>query len=361
MRLFPRLLAAAAILVAAAVPATASAKATVHIPVGISDQNALTFSNPLFAPLGMQYGRYVTPWDVMKDPTSYDAQQLDEWLTAAKAAGVQPLISFNHSTGDDCPRSPCHKPTAAQYRKMFDAFLAKYPDVTTISPWNEANHMAQPTYKRPDLAALYYHVAKQECPTCTVVAADALDISNIADWLAAFAKKAPDARLYGMHNYGDTNHFETSGIKTVLKTVKGDIWLTETGAITSFVTTSGKVSFKPSNARADKAMNYLFNTLLPVSGRIKRVYLYHWGADPKNRWDSALVDKNGNPRKVYAIVKAYNNPSGIPKTPTPTTTTPPTTTPTTGGTTTTPTTTTPTVTTPEVSVGGVTAPPVTLP
>jgi hypothetical protein len=324
MRLFPRLLTAAALIaVIGAAPAAADA-AVRHIPVGISDQNSLTFSNPLFAPLGMQYGRYVTPWDVMKDPTSYDAQQLDEWLTAARTAGVKPLVSFNHSTGDDCPRSPCHKPTAAQYRKMFEAFMAKYPDVTTISPWNEANHMAQPTYKRPDLAALYYHVVKKSCPTCTVVAADALDISNIAEWLAAFAKKAPDARLYGMHNYGDTNHFETDGIKTVLKTVKGNIWLTETGAITSFVTTSGKVSFKPSNSRAAKAMNYLFKKLLPVSGRIKRVYLYHWGADPKNRWDSALVDKNGKPRKVYSIVKAYNNPSGIPRTPVVTTPTTPT-------------------------------------
>jgi hypothetical protein len=323
MRLFPRLLLAAALTaVICAAPAAAEAAAR-HVPVGISDQNSLTFSNPLFAPLGMQYGRYVTPWDVMEDPTSYDAQQLDAWLTAARAAGVKPLISFNHSTGDDCPRSPCHKPTAGQYRKMFDAFLAKYPDVTTISPWNEANHMAQPTYKRPDLAARYYHVVKKSCPTCTVVAADVLDISNIADWLAAFAKKAPDARLYGMHNYGDTNHFETDGIKTVLKTVRGNIWLTETGAITSFVTTSGKVSFKHDNRRAAKAMNYLFKKLLPVSGRIKRVYLYHWGADPENRWDSALVDQNGTPRKVYSIVKAYNNPSGVPRTPVVTTPTVP--------------------------------------
>jgi hypothetical protein len=69
-------------------------------------------------------------------------------------------------------------------------------------------------------------------------------------------------------------------------------------------------------------MNYLFKKLLPVSGRIKRVYLYHWGADPENRWDSALVDQNGKPRKVYSIVKAYNNPSGIPRTP-PVVTTPP--------------------------------------
>ena len=335
MRLFPRLLLAAALTaVVGAAPAAADADAAVRkVPIGISDQNPLTFSNPLFAPLGMQYGRYVTPWDVMKDPASYDAQQLDAWLTAARNAGVKPLISFNHSTGDDCPRSPCHKPTRAQFRKMFLAFMAKYPDVTTISPWNEANHMAQPTYKRPDLAALYYHVVKQECPNCTVVAADALDISNMAAWLTAFAKKAPDARLYGMHNYGDANHFRTDGLKTLLKTVKGNVWLTETGAITSFVTTSGKVSFKHSDARAAKAMNYLLKKVLPVSRRVKRVYLYHWGADPQNRWDSALVDKNGKARRVYSIVKAYNNPSGVPRTPvvtTPTESTPTVTTPTVG-------------------------------
>jgi hypothetical protein len=305
MRSFPRLLIAAALVALLAAPSVASA-ATRYVPVGISDQNAETFTNPFFTALNMRYARYVTPWDAVLKPDSHPAKALDEWLTAAQEAGVSALVSFDHSEGDDCPRRPCAKPSARAYRAAFRAFREKYPHVLTISPWNEANHMAQPTYKRPDLAATYYHVVKRECPQCQVVAADVLDISNMERWLQAFAKKAPDARLYGMHNYGDTNRFRTSGIETVLRTVKGSIWLTETGAITSFVTTSGKVSFRHNDRRAAKAMTYLFDKLVPSSRRIKRVYLYHWGADPKNRWDSALLDKVGKPRKVYDIVKRYN-------------------------------------------------------
>lgn len=304
-RLLPRLALTAAVAAVLAVPATASA-ATRYVPVGISDQNAETFANPLFAPLAMRYARYVTPWNAVLQPASHAAEELDAWLTAAREAGVSPLVAFDHSAGDDCPRSPCAKPSAATYRKAFRAFRLRYPEVISISPWNEANHMAQPTYKRPDLAATYYHVVKQECPQCQVIAADVLDISNMEEWLTAFAEKAPDARLYGMHNYGDANRFRTSGIETLLKTVRGSVWLTETGAITSFVTTAGKVSFKHDDKRAVKAMNYLFGTLVPYSSRIKRVYLYHWGSDPANRWDSALLDKVGKPRKVYDLVRSYN-------------------------------------------------------
>jgi hypothetical protein len=83
------------------------------------------------------------------------------------------------------------------------------------------------------------------------------------------------------------------------------VWLTETGSIVSFVTSSGKVSFKPSQSRAAKAMSYLFDDLVPRSSRIKRVYIYNWLSDPKNRWDSGLVGSNGKPRSIYAIVQNY--------------------------------------------------------
>ncbi len=304
MRLFPVAVTALAVL-AGALPSAASAAPTERrVPVGISDQSPATFSAALFGPLGIRYGRYVTPWNVATKPDSDPAKALDAWLEAARTAGVKPLISFEHLTTDDCPRV-CTKPSDAAYRKAFRAFRAAYPDVLSISPWNEANHMAQPTYKRPDLAARYYHVVKRECPQCQVVAADVLDLKNMEAWLEAFVEAAPDARLWGMHNYGDANRFRTSGIETYLRTVKGSIWLTETGAITAFTTAAGKVSFKRSDTRAAKAMTYLFDTLVPSSTRIKRVYVYNWGSDPNNRWDTGLVDHKGKPRPVYDIVKRY--------------------------------------------------------
>lgn len=288
--------------VLALVPAATAAEAAV--PVGLSDQNVSTFADPLFAPLGLKYARYVTPWDVsIKQQPGTD--RLDAWVQAAELAGVQPLISFEHSAGDACPYSPCKKPTKAEYTAAFRAFRAKYPQIIVISPWNEASHVTQPTYKRPDLAAAYYKVVVAECPGCTVVAADVLDTTNMQRWLQAFVAAAPEARLWGLHNYGDTNRFRTRGIDELLATVRGNVWLTETGSIVSFTTSTGKQSFKPSQTRAARAMNYLFDALVPRSGRIKRVYIYNWLSDPTNRWDSGLVGHDGAKRSVYDIVQRY--------------------------------------------------------
>jgi hypothetical protein len=278
------------------------------VPIGISEQNASMFSDPLFAPLGVKYARYVTPWNAAATPGTYAADQLDKWITAARAAGVSPLISFEHLGTENCPHDPCVLPSKAAYRAAFTAFHAKYPDVVSISPWNEANHPSQPTYAKPQVAAQYYEIVKSVCPSCEVVAADVLDMTNMEKWLTAFVKAAPEARLWGMHNYGDANRFRTSGLATYLKVTKGTVWLTETGAITSFTTTAGVVSFKKSDARAAKAMNYLLGTLVPSSSRIKRVYIYNWGSDPTNRWDSGLLDNTGKARKIYGIVKTYNAP-----------------------------------------------------
>jgi hypothetical protein len=286
----------------ALVPAAASA--ATPVPVGLSDQNAGAFTDPLFAPLGMRYARYVTPWDVSVKP-QLATEKLDAWIVAAETAGVEPLISFEHAAGDLCPAAPCKAPPVAQYTAAFQAFHARYPEIHVISPWNEASHVTQPTVKRPDLAAAYYRAVVDNCQFCTVVAADVLDTSNMRSWLQGFVKAALEANLWGLHNYGDTNRFRTSGIDTLLRTVKGDVWLTETGSIVSFTTAKGKVSFKSSETRAAKAMNYLFDDLVPRSSRIKRVYVYNWLSDPKNRWDSGLVGHDGKPRKIYDIVKRY--------------------------------------------------------
>jgi hypothetical protein len=290
------------------------------VPLGISEQNATMFTDPLFAPLGVKYARYVTPWNVALTPGSYAAQQLDKWITGARTAGVSALVSFEHLGTENCPHDPCVLPSKADYRAAIVAFHALYPDVTALSPWNEANHPSQPTVKKPKVAAQYYKIVKSVCPTCQVVAADVLDMTNMEKWLTAFVKAAPEARLWGMHNYGDANRFRTSGLATYLKVTKGSVWLTETGAITSFTTTSGVVSFAKSDTRAAKAMNYLLGTLIPSSSRIKRVYIYNWGSDPANRWDSGLLDNGGRPRQIYSILKTYNTPlPGTTTTPTPST------------------------------------------
>jgi hypothetical protein len=44
------------------------------------------------------------------------------------------------------------------------------------------------------------------------------------------------------------------------------------------------------------------------SRRIKRVYLYHWDADPKFlTWDSAFVDNRGRARPTLEILRKQIN------------------------------------------------------
>ena len=53
----------AALIALLAIPAGASA-----YTLGVSDQQASTFTNPLFAPLKFKAARYITPYDVMESP-----------------------------------------------------------------------------------------------------------------------------------------------------------------------------------------------------------------------------------------------------------------------------------------------------
>jgi hypothetical protein len=296
MRSFPAFL---TLLALATAPAAATA--ATPVPVGISDQNVSTFTAPLFAPLGMKHARYVTPYDA----ALHDDPRLDAWLTAAREAGVEPLVSFEKAQGQICPAKPCSLPSVRAYEIAFQAFRAKYPDITTISPWNEVNHVTQPTHGSPRRAAQYYEVVKRNCAGCTIVAADLLDTGNLKSWATTFARYAKDARLWGLHNYGDTNRFRTTGADYLLNAVKGDVWLTETGAIVAFTTSRGVVSFKKDEKRATRAMTYLFTKLVPHSPRIKRVYVYNWLSDPTNRWDSGLVRQDGTKRKIYDVVQGY--------------------------------------------------------
>ncbi len=289
-------------LILAAVLPTASAAAAARPVIGLSDQTPVAFSSPLFAPLHMRTARYVAPWNVA---LGGDSTKFDAWLAAARGAAVRPLVSFEHAATDQCPDSPCTLPTDAQYAAAFAAFRAKYPSITLISPWNEANHKTQPTYRDPLQAAAYYRVAKRLCKGCTIVAADVLDEPNMVRWLTRFKTLASTARLYGLHNYADTNRFRTTGISRMLKTVPGLIWLTETGAIVRFTTSKGAVALAPSEPRAAKSMRYLFDKLIPSSSRIRRVYIYNWGSDPTNRFDAGLLGPDGLPRTTYEIVKQH--------------------------------------------------------
>jgi PKD repeat protein len=268
--------------------------------IGISDNQPATFADPNFQVLKLRYARLVSPWNaIFTEPA-----RLDAWLQNARAHGIRPLVSFEHSRGQACPGKRCKGPSVAQYKRAWKAFHKKYPWVKDISPWNEVNSATQPTGKRPDLAAAYYNVVRGSCHGCTIVAADLLDAPNIRRYSAAFLAKAKGKpRLWGLHNYTDTNRFRSRGTNALLQTVKGTVWLTETGGVVRFVTQKGVVALPKSETRAKKAMDYMFRLAEANAHRIKRIYVYQWKINnPSDRFDAGVVRPNGQPRPSYNVL-----------------------------------------------------------
>ena len=299
---------AAAVVLAGCGFAATPASSDAAVLVGIGDQNASMFTDPLFSQVGFTRARYFPSWNVALKPQ--EAVWLDQWLAGARATRTEPLISFFASLGSACPKRPCKLPTVREYTKAFKAFRKRWPDVKVISPWNEANHRSQPTFKNPKRAAQYYNVVRKYCKGCKIVAADVIDEVNMERWLKVFKKIAKKPRIWGLHNYRDTNKRKgqrLGGTKRLLTAVKGDIWLTETGGIVKFVLPNGHTLFPFSESRANTATKRMFALAKRYRSRIKRLYIYHWKQpdpnNPNNRFDAGLIRFNGTARPAYSTVR----------------------------------------------------------
>jgi hypothetical protein len=273
--------------------------------LGIADQKPQTFSDPLFRRLGVARSRLNTPWNsIFTEPA-----RLAEWLQAARAAGVEPLIAFERARGSQCPAQPCSLPPVGQYSRAITAFHRRYPWVHLLQAWNEANSGTQPTGTHPERAAAYYEAVRKICPGCVITAADVLDSNNLERWLGRFktALHGTPTPLWGLHNYSDTNRFRSTGTKRMLASVKGEIWLTEAGGIVSFTTADGRTALPYDEERAARAIRYLFR-LARLSPRITRIYIYQWKIDfPGNRFDAGLVGPDGKPRPALRVLLQHRS------------------------------------------------------
>ena len=273
--------------------------------VGIGEQNASMFTQPLFSRLGVKRSRYFPSWNVALKPE--EAGWLDAWLAAAQAARVEPLISFSQALGSACPARPCKLPSVREYTRAFKAFRKRWPQVRVISVWNEANHRSQPTFKNPKRAAQFYNVVRANCRRCKIVAADVIDETNMERWLRVFKRYAKRPKIWGLHNYRDTNPRrgqKFGGTARLLRAVRGEVWLTETGGIVKFVLPSGATLFPFDEARANRATKRMFELAKRYRGRIKRLYIYHWQQPAgDNRFDAGLIRANGTARPAYTTVQ----------------------------------------------------------
>jgi hypothetical protein len=286
---------------AASAPASASAATT----VGINTQDNGHFAASPFQTVGFRKVRYIAPWNIALKRK--DRGYFARYLADARANGLQVFVTFNAANGSRCPRRPCKLPTVRQYTKAFKAFRRRFRSVRVIAPFNEANHRSQPTFKNPKRAAQYYNVVRKYCRGCTVVAADVIDESNMVRWVKVFKRFARRPRLWGLHNYKDTNPRRgqiKGGTRKLLKTVRGSVWLTETGGIVYFKLPSGGVLFPKNERRASSALKRMFKLARHYRRRIKRVYSYDWSQPRKrNRFDAGLVRKDGSERPGYSTVR----------------------------------------------------------
>ena len=295
----------------------APGSAPAALKIGIAENQPHMFTDPFFTDLGVKHVRVVVSWNVMTSGDD-ELQRVTEYLIAAQAQGIEPLVTFEHARGaaETCNRRrnrrepQCRLPSARQYERAFKRFRQRFPLVRSYVAWNEINHFTQPTYRDPKAAARFSRIARRNCRGCRIVVADILDRADNARatkprfrstlrYIKRFRKALKVPRRYcGLHNYSDTNRFRDRGTKQIIKALGcREIWFTETGGIYKF--RAGRLG--PSSRRQLRATKYMFR-LARRYKRIRRLYVYTWFGKVTPRFDAGLV-ADGKPRPAYGELK----------------------------------------------------------
>jgi hypothetical protein len=299
------LAAAAAVLLAGSALGSTAHAGRARLQIGIGDENPTVFADPSYQALHLKIGRYFAPYDVATGNNRADLYSLEVWLNDAEAAGVQPLIAFYHNAS-----SPKKLPSVATYTADIKLFLEMFPQVKLLQPWNEVNRGnvgGRGGYDSPSAkqSAQYYLALKKACPTCTIVGLDVLDSTSPAATIHYINQFKHDVgkrnmpKLWGLHNYSDTNRFYDRGTRAVLDDVPGQVWLTETGGLAKLTP-----SFKFNLKRQAKATKYMFR-LADAHSKITRLYIYSWYGgknEKKTSFDAGLANFAGQPRPAYCVV-----------------------------------------------------------
>jgi hypothetical protein len=190
--------------------------------------------------------------------------------------------------------------------------MRQIPQVTEYEPWNEANRGNEPHIfdsPTPEQSAVYYRELRAVAHHDTVVGLDMLDNPRVGptlQYVSEFKRDlnhlhVPIPSLWGLHNYSDTNRFQSDRTRAILRAVSGTLWLTETGGVVKYGT--DLTNYRGSGLRrAARALQYMFE-LAHISPRIKRLYIYNWtGAKPRELFDAGLTDPHGKPRPGYVVV-----------------------------------------------------------
>ena len=269
------------------------------VTIGVADQQAAFLTNRSFERTLLGHARLLVAWDALRH--DWERDQLDAWLSQARATGINPLVTFGKSR-----TRPDDLPTPERYGAAVGQFRERYPWVREFSAWNEANSCGERTCKRARLVASYYRQLRIACSGCTLLAADLVDQPNLTDWAHEFRRYATvQPTRWGLHNYLDANRYSTTYTRQALAATDGQLWLTETGGLVD--RNNGSTTVIPQGfTHAANAINYLLATIRRFSGRIQRIYIYNWIANrPPSTWDSGILNYHLEERRSYAVLRDW--------------------------------------------------------
>jgi len=296
-----------------AVPATAPAK--VNVSVGIGDQNAKMFSDPLYKALALKKTRYFIEWNAIDQPA--ELQKAVAFVATARNNGVKVLLHVSTDDINSVPRRPL--PSVKAYNTKVKALykIFKPLGVKDWGVWNEANHKSQPTSKNPKRAAQFFLKMRSFCKGCNIVALDVLDQRGVEKYVRRWFKglghkNRKKAKIIGIHNYSEVNRKNKPsnkypGTKRIISAAResnrsAKFWYTETGGIVTLST-----SFPCDPTRAANRTAYMFKLAKANKKFIKRLYTFNWTPTPNcltARFDAGLVNPNGTARPAYAVFKS---------------------------------------------------------
>jgi len=318
MRTPPRLLTIAIVTILAAVLASgaigqagasagrpARAHAAGSYQVGLGDETASMFANPLYKRLHTKIVRYIAPYDAVVHP--YSLTRATQFIHDAEAQHEQVLVAFYHSE-----YTPTKLPSVSSYQRDVQRFVKLFPNVRQYQSWDEANRGNEPhQWSSPSAveAARYYQALIRVCKGCTVIGLDVLDqayIQPTLQYISEFKREiyrleTVMPKIWGLHDYSDVNRLESWRTRDIVRALGGQVWLTETGGIVKF---GGAF---PNNrgsglTRAAKVLRFMF-ALAGSVPQIKRLYIYDWnGGTASTRFDAGLTNAREQPRAGYVVV-----------------------------------------------------------
>ena len=196
--------------------------------VGIGDQTR-TFSDPLFtgasrssAPASSRRGT--------RPPTS-SGRLFEAWLTTVETAGVEPLVASarrGHQVPGQAVQAPHDPPVHEGVQGVPQEVAGGQGD-----PALERGQPPQPAHvQEPQTGRAVLQHRPQVLPRLQGRRGrcDRRAEHGVVD--EGLPRDGEKPRIWGLHNYRDTNKRKgqkPGGTRRLLKTVKGEVWLTETG------------------------------------------------------------------------------------------------------------------------------------